>query len=195
MTSAGSTSIVIPSPVQSGQAPCGLLNEKLRGSISPSANMSRGQASCSEKMRSSSSSSARIRTIPSPSCSACSMLSASRPANDCRSSSSAPDAGSAIRSTTTSIEWRLFFSSAISSSSERTSPSIRARTNPRERASSSTCWCSPLRSRITGASTSSRDLGGSASTLSTICCTVCWAIGSPQSGQCGRPARANSSRR
>ena len=37
MTSSGSNSCTMPRPVQAGQAPCGELNEKLRGSISPDA--------------------------------------------------------------------------------------------------------------------------------------------------------------
>ncbi len=36
--SSGSNSSRVPSPVQVGQAPCGELNEKLRGSISPKLN-------------------------------------------------------------------------------------------------------------------------------------------------------------
>ena len=35
MTSSGSISIFTPRPVQSGQAPCGLLKLKLRGASSP----------------------------------------------------------------------------------------------------------------------------------------------------------------
>ena len=35
MISSGSNSSLTPRPVHSGQAPCGELNEKLRGSISP----------------------------------------------------------------------------------------------------------------------------------------------------------------
>ena len=46
---------------------------------------------------------------------------------------------------------------------------------------------SPLRPRTTGASTWKRVPSGSSSSWSTICCGVCLATGSPQTGQCGRP--------
>jgi hypothetical protein len=49
---------------------------------------------------------------------------------------------------------------------------------------------SPLRSRITGASTWNRVPSGISRMRSTICCGVCFAIGSPQIGQCGLPMRA-----
>ena len=42
MTSSGSISILTPRPVQSGQAPCGLLKQKLRGAISPKEMPSKG---------------------------------------------------------------------------------------------------------------------------------------------------------
>ncbi len=35
MMSSGSSSMVVPMPMHSGQAPCGALKEKLRGSSSP----------------------------------------------------------------------------------------------------------------------------------------------------------------
>ena len=43
MTSSGSISSLVPSPVQAGQAPCGELNEKLRGSSSSTVKPSYGQ--------------------------------------------------------------------------------------------------------------------------------------------------------
>ena len=54
---------------------------------------------------------------------------------------------------------------------------------------------SPLRPRITGASTWNRVPSSSSSTRSTICCGACAAIGRPHPGQCGCPIRAYSSRR
>src|SRR5687768_273790 len=42
--SSGSNSIAMPSPVQAGQAPCGLLKENERGSISPTEMLQTGQA-------------------------------------------------------------------------------------------------------------------------------------------------------
>src|SRR5260370_11811151 len=51
-TSPGSTSILVPSPVQSGQAPHGELNENDRGSSSSNDRSSYRQARCSENIRS-----------------------------------------------------------------------------------------------------------------------------------------------
>ena len=45
-----------------------------------------------------------------------------------------------------------------------------------------------------GASTWKRVPSSSSSSWSTICCGVCLATGSPQTGQCGRPTRAHSRR-
>src|SRR6266480_6043183 len=50
--SSGSTSILVPSPVQSGHAPHGELNENERGSISSNDRSSYRQARCSEYLRS-----------------------------------------------------------------------------------------------------------------------------------------------
>src|SRR5262252_11054934 len=51
-TSSGSTSILVPSPVQSGQAPHGELNENDRGSSSSNDKSSYRHARCSEYIRS-----------------------------------------------------------------------------------------------------------------------------------------------
>src|SRR5215475_14360768 len=51
-TSSGSTSILVPSPVQSVQAPHGELNENDRGSSSSNDRSSYRQARCSEYIRS-----------------------------------------------------------------------------------------------------------------------------------------------
>src|SRR5437016_5544218 len=68
-TRSGSISILTPRPWQVGQAPCGVLNEKERGSISPSENPSYGQEYCSEKRWSMLSSpfNSVTTTTPSPS--------------------------------------------------------------------------------------------------------------------------------
>ena len=198
MTIAGSSSIFTPRPVHSRQAPCGLLNEKLRGSSSPKERPSKTQAKCSEYMRSSSFSLAFASAIssstivPPPSRSAVSTESDSR----VRRESSSPSPGSALttRSTTMSMAWRLFLSSLISSSSSRTVPSTRTRTKPALRASSKTLVYSPLRSVTTGARIIIRRPAGTARIESTICCTVCRSIERPHFGQCGWPTRAQSSR-
>ena len=67
--------------------------------------------------------------------------------------------GRMMRSTTTSMVWRLFLARVMGSSRETTSPSTRTRTKPLCRASSRICTCSPLRSLTTGASTMRRASG------------------------------------
>ncbi len=87
MTSAGSISSFVPSPVQAGHAPCGELNEKLRGSSSSTVKPSYGQLYFSLYRRSSNEGGSPSRgagamsTIPSPRRRAVSIESASRPAS------------------------------------------------------------------------------------------------------------------
>ncbi len=65
--SSGSGSSRVPMPVHAGQAPCGELNENVRGSISPIEKSPSGQASRSEKRRSGTFPSASAtRARPSP---------------------------------------------------------------------------------------------------------------------------------
>ncbi len=88
-TRSGSILRTVPRPVQAGHAPCGVLNEKSRGSTSGSEILSNGQANFSENNWSSISfgrsgiskdASWIIETIisPSPNCSACSTSVATR---------------------------------------------------------------------------------------------------------------------
>ena len=118
-TSMGSISDLVPSPVQSGQAPWGELKLKVLGSISSMLVPQTGQAKCSLNSDSSPST-IEIRTIPPASFNAVSTESASLPA-----CSLSPDTN---RSTTTSIVWRLYFSKLNSSARSRISPSTRTRT-------------------------------------------------------------------
>ena len=101
----------------------------------------------------------------------------------------------ASRSTTTSMECLYFLSRVGGSVRETTSPSTRARLKPAPASWRKTSTYSPLRPRTTGARIWKRVPGSRASSRSTICCGDCRLIGSPQIGQCGRPARAYSSRR
>ncbi len=86
-TRSGSISRRVPRPVQDGHAPCGELNENVRGSSSSTVNPSYGQLyfslyRCSSNAAGSSSRGAgAISTTPSPSRSAVSIESASRPAS------------------------------------------------------------------------------------------------------------------
>ena len=178
-------------PVHSGQAPNGELNENVRGSMSSSAiGCSFGQAIFSLNRRSrsgpsgSSTNSATSRPLASPS--AVSTESVSR----CLALRL-----TASRSTTTSMVCLSFFSSAGGSASCTTWPSTRARAKPFCCSSRNRSAYSPLRARTTGASTWNRVPSGSSSSRSTICCGVCRVIASPQTGQCGVPARAHSRRR
>ena len=126
----GSTSSSVPMPVHCGQAPKGLLNEKVRGSISSiEIGWSLGQAIFSENRRSgvrpSGSSAAistkSIRTSPPDSRSAVSTESVRR----CLAVASAPLA--TRRSMTTSIVCLRCFSSVGGSARLMVSPSTRAR--------------------------------------------------------------------
>ena len=67
ITRSGSTSNLYPRPVQSGQAPWGLLKLKVRGSISDRLIPHRTQANCSENTSWSFSPSRSTWTTPSPS--------------------------------------------------------------------------------------------------------------------------------
>ena len=194
-SSSGSTSSSVPRPVHLGQAPNGLLNENDRGSTSSMASgWSLGQAIRSEKRRSRSGSLASLSTnsttrTPPASPSAVSTESVSRRLAPL----SFPLA--TRRSTTTSMVCLTCFSSLGGSVSDTTSPSTRAREKPLLWSSPNRSTYSPLRARTTGASTWNLVLSGSSSSRSTICWGLCRVIGSPHTGQCGRPARANSSRR
>ena len=100
-----------------------------------------------------------------------------------------------MRSTTTSTVCLSFFSSLISSSSSRTSPSTRTREKPSCRRSSKSFAYSPLRPSTTGASTSARLPWACARTLSATWSVVWRSMTRPHSGQCGVPTRAYSRRR
>ena len=75
------------------------------------------------------------------------------------------------------------------------SPSTRTRTKPCLRAASNTSRNSPLRPRMSGASTSTFVPSGQSSTRSVICDALWRSMGDPSLGQCGVPPRAQSRRR
>ena len=180
-TRSGSTSSCAPRPVQRGQAPCGELKEKMRGSSSASETPCSGHAKFSLKSIVSSVSTTSIATSPAARPAAVSIDCASRWRRSGFITS---------RSTTTSIVCLRFLSRTISSSSSRCSPSTFTRVKPSARSSSSTSLNSPLRSRTTGALTVNFVPSGSWSTWSTIDSCDWPAIGRPQTGQCGLPTRA-----
>ena len=211
-TRSGSGSRRVPSPVQVGQAPCGELKENVRGSTSPIEKSPWGQANLCENKVSDfglvGASSARhfpsasallgllasagaTSTRPSPRRRAVSTESVRRG----RSSSAWARAGTTNRSTTTSTVCFFILSSWMSSERSRTVPSTRTRAKPARRAVAMSCWCSPFRSRTSGARTSSREPSGCSLIRSTISCGVCATMGMPWVGQCGTPTRANSRRR
>ncbi len=188
----GSNSEVVPSPWQSGQAPCGLLNEKTRGSSSGRFTSGWiGQANFSLNTWSVHvPSGLPTVTITSPceSFSAVSIESARR----------ARISGfSTMRSTIASMLWaKVFFSSGgLLGSSSVSTPSTRARTNPCLWMAWKTSRCSPLPVRTSGERTISLVPVESRETRSTICEEVCPAISRPHFQQCGMPARAKSTRR
>ena len=112
----GSKSIIAPSPWQSGQAPCGELNENARGVISGMLRPQSTHASRRENSRSPPSN-VLMTTMSSARLSATSTDSVSRRSTPPRT---------ITRSTTTSMVWLRRRSSLMSSSSERNWPSMRA---------------------------------------------------------------------
>ena len=172
-------------------APKGELNENERGSSSSvSMSCSLGQAIRSENRiclcgSLASRSTMSSTTSPEARFSAVSIESVSRRF----------DVGfAASRSTTTSIVCFFCLSSfggpSIMSASWIVSPLTRARLNPCDCRLRNSSTYSPLRPRMTGASTWKRVPSSSCRMRSTICWGVCRSIGEPHSGQCGRPARA-----
>ena len=99
-----------------------------------------------------------------------------------------------MRSTTASISCLVLRLSDGTSPISYSVPSTFTRVKPRRCSSASSLRYSPLRSRTTGASSSSRVPSGIAITRSTICETVCASIGSPVAGEYGTPVRAHSRR-
>ena len=138
MTRSGSISSLNPMPVHSEQAPCGLLNENVRGAISPSETPQSMQANCSLKSSSSPVSASSVWMTPAPRRSEVSTESVTRPRISPRSS------GMTSLSTTTSMVCHFCLLSGMSSERSRISPLTRARTNPPRRASSSRPECSPF---------------------------------------------------
>src|SRR5215469_203816 len=146
-TSSGSTSILVPRPVQSGQAPQGELNENDRGSSSSNDRSSCRQARCSEYIRSrfgsdSGRSTKSSTTTPPDKPSAVSTESVSRRRADSFTES---------RSTTTSIVCFSYFFRAgklpdplVASSSRIVTPSTLALENPFVTSSRSSSVYSPL---------------------------------------------------
>ncbi len=192
ITRSGSTSILVPRPWHSGHAPNGELKENERGSRSSvSMSCSLGHDIFSEN-RISFSGCFASRSTRSKTTSPLARLSAvSTESVSLRFA----DALAASRSTTTSMVCLRCFSSFGGSASWIVSPLTLARLNPWDCRLRNSSMYSPLRPRMTGASTWKRVPSSSCSTRSTICCGVCRSIGDPQTGQCGRPARANRSRR
>ena len=95
----------------------------------------------------------------------------------------------ASRSTTTSMVCFFCLSSLGGSSRPWISPSTRAREKPWVWSCLNSSTYSPLRPRMTGASTWNRAPSSSVSTRSTICCGVCRSIGRAADGAV-RPAGA-----
>src|SRR6266550_3367955 len=208
----GSISSREPMPPHSGHAPYGLLNENMRGETSGKEIPQSAHASFSENvvvagavrppwteggLLSTRPGSAPavlpvVRNVPSvrevPSApatvSTVTMPSARRSAVSSESARREPRFSRTIsRSTTTSIVCLRFLSSSMSSPTSRIVPLTRTREYPWRCRSKKSFLYSPLRPRMTGASTSSRVPDGCASTRSTICWTVCAAITRSQLGQ------------
>ena len=181
MMRSGVNSCLLPRPAQSGQAPYGLLKEKLRGSSSSSTLPCSGQANFSEYSSScappsSPPSGIRTRSRPSPRRRPSSTLSAMRLRSPSRR---------VTRSMTTSTSCFSNFSSlsfSASSSSYRV-PSTRTRAKPSRRRSANSLRYSPLRPRTTGASRMARLSAKPPSRRSVISLGLCFSIFRPQTGQ------------
>ena len=191
ITSSGSTSMRVPSPSHSAQAPNGELNEKLRGSSSSKLSPSSMHARCSLKVdcrcgSSGSRSTRSITTTPPPSRNAVSTVSVRR---------RLPDFLATSRSTTTEIECLTCLRSLGTSSKAYVVPSTSTLAKPCVCSERNKSTNSPLRSRTTGASTWKRVPSGICRIWSTICCGVWRDTGLPHFGQCGSPIRAYNRRR
>ncbi|OPZ58970.1 MAG: hypothetical protein BWY88_00880 [Synergistetes bacterium ADurb.Bin520] len=188
ITSSGSNSRVMPSPVHAGQAPWGLLKEKSRGCSSGRLIPQSGQALRREKnsSRSPPSSMRRAMRLPPEVSRAVSTLSAMR---------FRLSGATSTRSMTISIRCARFLSSPGASSRAWTTPSIRALTKPSRAASASILWCSPFLPRTMGARIMSRVPSGYWSSTSRIWSTDCSRMTRPQEGQWAVPTRAYSRRR
>ena len=132
----------LPRPSQAEQAPCGLLNENNRGSISAKVNPETGQANFAENKIRSPVVASSATASPSARPRACSMESASRVSNPSRTTT---------RSTTTSMSCLNFLSRSGASSIRTISPLILARWKPRRIYSARSFLNSPFRLRTTGA--------------------------------------------
>ena len=185
ITRSSSTSMVLPMPKQAGQAPNGLLNENIRGSIAGKEIWQSGQAKCWLYMCDGPSISCTT-TIPSPHLAAVSMESDRR--------LSMPSL-TTKRSITISKSCFLVLASSISSSKVRISPSTRTRANPSLRRRSNNCLCSPFLPRNKGAIMSNLVRSGKVITSSVICSIDCCEIGLPHCGQYAWPTRANNNRK
>ncbi len=162
ITLAASKPHLFPNPEQTSQAPNGLLKEKDRGSSCGTLAPQSGQASFCEYNFSAPFTTATV-TSPSASLVAVVIEASSRFSISGLINS---------RSTTTSMVWFLRLSSVISSSSDRSTPSTRARTNPCRASFSSSFLYSPLRPRTMGARIITRSCVRIAITCSRICSVV-----------------------
>ena len=185
----GSKVAVRPSPLQSGQAPWGLLNENVRGLSS--ANEMPQVAHAKRWLKFSSPNS------PSGVTHVATMLcSARRSATPIESTRRVSMPGRiTMRSTSTSMVCACVRASEMSSVSSFSCPSMRARRKPCLRRSASSFLYSPLRPRTMGASTSTFAFCGNSAMRAAICATVCDAISWPHCQQWGLPIVAYSRRR
>ena len=188
-TSSGSTSMRVPRPWHSGQAPNGALNENERGSSSSTASgWSLGQASFSENRRvrcgsSSGRSTKSAMTRPSARLSAVSTDSVSRCFIDALTCEPVDDDVDRVLLLLRQLG-RLVGEVVRLAVDERAAEALRLQL-AEQLAVLALASADDRREHL-----EARASVGSARMRSTICCGVCRAIGSPHSGQCGRPARA-----
>ncbi|MCG3185318.1 MAG: hypothetical protein ICCCNLDF_03533 [Planctomycetes bacterium] len=215
------SSVWMPRPWQTLQAPWGALKLNNRGSSSPiSASGCSGQNILALKVWSCQASGVRREAAAGDSafsaacclppaaslpracaCGSCFVIT-HNPSARCRATSTASlslerdSLSITMRSITTSMSCFLCLSSAwVLGPTSITCPFRRARTKPSRITLANTSRCSPLRPRTTGASTISFVPWGHSITVSTICSALWLLTSRLQTGQRGVPARAYNRRR
>ena len=188
-TRRASNSSRVPSPAQAGQAPCGLLNENMRGAISGIGDAAVGAGVALRE---------QVLARSGPDVDQHQAVGQAQrrldrlgdPGAHVRAS---PPGGRPPRRSSASPSWRARSPRRARAARRRSAPAR----SPACGSSRAPCGTRPSgrARRAPGSARAGRSPSPSASTKSVICCTVWLAIGLPQRVQCGCPTRAKSRRR